>query len=199
MKTLKVLQTLAKIGKIFSKIIFICTIVGACACAVGIPVLALFAKYGSIQGEPFADVFRRESENSLGTAYTVMLVGLVLCVGEAWLAKIAERYFAREIADGTPFTFSGAKALFRLGIWTICLSVGTVAVAQITQSVAAKLLSDVEKLSLDIGSVGTGIAFLVCSLFCKAGAEYAEIARNNEQTPDEAQHTNESAEGDDEA
>ena len=35
MKTLNTIQTLSKIGKIFSKFIYICCIIGICGCAVG--------------------------------------------------------------------------------------------------------------------------------------------------------------------
>lgn len=41
MKTLKTVQTLAKIGKIFSKIIFICSIVGVVRCALGLACVPL--------------------------------------------------------------------------------------------------------------------------------------------------------------
>lgn len=54
MKTLITIQTLAKIGKILSKIIFICCIVGFCGCIVGIVSLAIGAESLKLGGgNPF--------------------------------------------------------------------------------------------------------------------------------------------------
>ena len=41
MNTLKTIQTLSKIGKILSKIVYICCVVGFCGCIVGIISLGL--------------------------------------------------------------------------------------------------------------------------------------------------------------
>lgn len=46
---------------------------------------------------------------------------LLVCAGEAALAKFAESYFRNEQKAETPFTSAGAKELLRLGILTIAV------------------------------------------------------------------------------
>ena len=41
---------------------------------------------------------------------------LIVCAGQAVLAKFAETYFKNKLQAGTPFTFGGAKELLRLGV-----------------------------------------------------------------------------------
>lgn len=62
---------------------------------------------------------------------------LIVCAGEGVLAWFAQRYFAAELADGTPFTEGGAKALNRLGILTICLPPGCATLADLAQAIIA--------------------------------------------------------------
>lgn len=62
---------------------------------------------------------------------------LIVCAGEGILAWFAQRYFAAELADGTPFTEGGAKALNRLGILTICLPPGCATLADLAQAIIA--------------------------------------------------------------
>ena len=101
-----------------------------------------------------------------------MAVGLILCAGEAVLAKFAECYFKHELADGTPFNLSGAKELKRLGILTICIPVGTQIAAEIVYVVMNQIFQDAAPLRLDqSGSIGIGITFIIVSLICQYGAE----------------------------
>lgn len=60
---------------------------------------------------------------------------MILCAGEAVLAKFAEHYFKRELVDGTPFDLGGAKELRRLGILAICIPIGTQMLAEIIYAV----------------------------------------------------------------
>ena len=50
MNTLKVIQSLSKIGKILSRIVFVCCIVGFCGCIVGIISLSLGAETFKLGG-----------------------------------------------------------------------------------------------------------------------------------------------------
>ena len=77
-----------------------------------------------------------------------------------------------ELADGTPFSFAGAKEMQRLGILTICLPIGTKIVAEIVHAVMEQTMQGVAPLQLDNdGSVTLGIMFIVLSLICRYGAE----------------------------
>ena len=112
---------------------------------------------------------------NISTAYAAMAAGMILCAGEAVLAKFAEHYFKRELADGTPFDLGGAKELMRLGILAICIPIGTQIIAEIVYAVMEQTLRGVAPLQLDhSGSVALGVMFIVMSLGCRYGAELRE-------------------------
>ena len=179
MNTLKSIQTLAKIGKVFSKIIFVCCIVGFCGCIVGIVSLALGAETFKLGGATIHSMIENEAGLNLPTLYASMAVGLLFCAAEAVLCKFAEAYFKHELADGDPFTLRGAKELLRLGILTIVIPLGTVIVCSIGVAIADNVYPGIDKLSIgEFSSVGLGIMMIVASLFCRYGAEVAEGKAN---------------------
>ena len=176
MKTLKTIQKLSKAGEILSKIMFICCIVGFCFCIVGIVSMGLGAPALKLGGVMLKGIINTEAETTVGTIYTAMAVGLILCAGEAVLAKFAECYFKHELADGTPFTFGGAEELKRLGILTICIPFGTQIVAEIIYAVMKQMIQDIASFRLDnSGSIGLGITFIIVSLICQHGAEIRNV------------------------
>lgn len=70
------------------------------------------------------------------------------------LAKFAEHYFKRELADGTPFDLGGAKELMRLGILAICIPIGMQMIAEIVYAVMEQALHGVAPFQSDYsGSV----------------------------------------------
>ena len=175
MNTLKTIQTLAKIGKVFSKIIFVCCIVGFCGCIVGIVSLALGAETFKLGGVTIHSMIENEAGLNLPTLYASMAVGLRFCAAEAVLCKFAEAYFKHELANGDPFTLRGAKELLRLGILTIVIPLGTVIVCSIGVSIADNMVPGIDKLSIgEFSSVGLGVMMIVLSLFCRYGAELNE-------------------------
>ena len=172
MKTLHTIQKLSRIGEILSKILFIFCIIGFCGCIVGILSMALGAPALKIGGVTLESILRIEAGVTAGTVYAAMAAGMILCAGEAVLAKFAERYFKRELADGTPFDFGGAKELMRLGILAICIPIGTQAIAEIVCAVMERTLHGAAPFQLDhSGSAALGVMFLVMSLVCCYGAE----------------------------
>ena len=172
MQTLQTIQTLSKIGKVISKIIFICCIVGFCGCIVGIVSLSLGAPTLKLGGITLESILQNEADATVGTLYAEMTAGAIFCVGEGILAKFSMHYLTRELADGTPFTQDGAKELLRLGILTICIPIATQTLAQIAHSILSKVLADVAPLDLEgIGAVAVGVMLIVAALLCKYGAE----------------------------
>ena len=179
MNTLKTIQTLAKIGKVFSKIIFVCCIVGFCGCIVGLVSLAFGAETFKLGGVTIHSMIENEAGMSLPTLYASMAVGLLFCGAEAVLCKFAEAYFKHELADGDPFTLRGAKELLRRGILTVAIPLGTVIVCSIGVAIADNMVPGIDKLSIgEFSSVGLGVMMIVLSLFCRYGAE------RNEGKPD---------------
>ena len=173
MKTLDTIQALSKIGKILSTIVFVCCIIGAAGCILGMLCLPI-ADSGilKIGGVTIHGIIANRADMELNALYPMLLGALIVCAGQAVTAKFAERYFHHELAAGTPFTQAGAKELLRLGILTICVPLGCLIFAQIFSSILAELIGCGEALKLDgDGSVTLGVMFLVASLLCRYGAE----------------------------
>ena len=175
MNTLKTIQTLAKTGKILSKIIYVFCIVGFCGCIVGIVGLAIGAETFKLGGVTVHSMIENEAGMNMPALYASMAVGLLFCAAEAVLCKYAEAYFKHELADGNPFTLRGARELMRLGILTIAIPLGTGIVCSIGVAVADSIYPGIDKLSIgEFSSVGLGVMMIVLSLFCRYGAELNE-------------------------
>ena len=175
MKTLHIIQKLYKLGKVLCKVMFILCLVGFCGCIVGILSMALGAPTLQFGGVTLKSMLNVGAEVTAGTVYAAMAAGMILCAGEAVLAKFAEHYFKRELADGTPFTLDGAKELNRLGVLTICLPIGTQIAAEIVHAVIEQAMQGVAPLSLNSsGSAALGVMFIILSLICRYGAEQHE-------------------------
>ena len=172
MKTLNVIQTLSKIAKVFSTIIFVCAIVGLCLCAVAACSLALGFEGIKIGGVTVESMMPYVSSLPKATRFAITAQGALFCVAAIILSKFAMRYFKRELADGTPFTLDGAKELLRLGILSICIPLAAQILASILLSVVGKTAADVSLPETDgFGSVAIGVALIVMSLLCKYGAQ----------------------------
>ena len=182
MKSLKALQTLAKIGKILSTITFVLSIVVGAFCIAGIFSLLVFPADGfKLFGATIRGLMEKEADVSTATMYATMSCGIILCAGEAVLAKFAERYFKNELKAGTPFTFDGAKELMRLGILAICIPIGTAILSGIVYGIFKLAATDVANPDIHSGaSVGIGVMMIVGSLLCGHGAEISE--KPEEQT-----------------
>lgn len=175
MKTLNNIQKLSKIGKVLSRIVFIFCIIGFCGCVVGILSMALGAPTLKIGGLTLESILSMEAGVTTGTVYAAMAAGMILCAGEAVLAKFAEHYFKRKLADGTPFDLGGAKELMRLGILAICIPIGTQMIAEIVYAVMEQTLHGAAHFQFDpSSSVALGVMFIVLSLICRCGAEMYE-------------------------
>lgn len=175
-KTLRTIQILSKIGKILSKIVFVCCIVGAAFCAAGIVTLALIPDGTKIGDTTIKSLIEVEAETSRGAIYGAMAAAVILLVGEIVLARLADRYFTRELADGTPFTLGGAKQMQKLGICAIVIPIAAAVAGAVTDSVVRTAMDGGKTLLNDRDglSVGLGIMFLVTSLICRHGAELTQ-------------------------
>ncbi len=169
--SLKTIQLLAKIGKVISMIVFVCSIIGIVGCVLGMGAL-IAVKDLEIQGKSLSFIIRRESGLSLTDVYFACTLGVMACIGESVVAKCAVKYFNNELAAGTPFTFEGAQEIKRLGILSIAI---TVSIA-IVKELAYVIFQAFDKVDKEIFegtqvSVDMGVALLVMSLIFKYGAE----------------------------
>ena len=175
MKERNTIQTLSKIGKILSKIIFVCCIVGFCLCVVGAVGVATGFDAIDLGDVTVQGLVQSDVEMGKTALLAVTVAGAIVCAAEAVLARFAVHYFERELKDGTPFTRGGAKELQRLGILAICIPLGAQILAQIVCSVLAEALTDAAVPDLEYaGSVGLGVMMIVMAQVCKYGAALEE-------------------------
>lgn len=180
MKALKTIQTFSEVGKIFSKFITICCIIGMCGCAAGAAALLLGAQTLKLGGVTLHSILETQANVSVGTIWAAIIAGAILCAGEFLVARMAYRYFDNELKAGTPFTAEGAKELLQLGISVIWIPLVALVLAQVAQGVIAQFIPDVEKLSLDgFNSVVLGVMLIAMSLLCAYGAECRENREND--------------------
>lgn len=182
--SLSVIQTLSKIGKIFSKVIFIFCIIGGVGCILGIIALILGIN-GSINllGIDFHSIISGNIKENAATLYAQLVNGLIFAAGEAIIAKFAEIYFSNELKAGTPFTFDGAKEFLRLGIIATAIPVISDIITGISTSIFSVILEKADKSDISISSsIGLGITFIIVSFIFKLGAENSSKS-NEAQTP----------------
>lgn len=180
MKTLKTIQTLCRIGKVLSTIVYIFCIIGFCCCTVGFCCCVAGLKDLVIDGKTIDLILFENAGISMGDIYVAMALAALVCAGEAVLAKFAQHYFKRELTDGTPFTLGGAKELQRLGILTICIPIGTSIVCSIVYGIIAELTVVADSVNVEIDSnVVLGAVFILMALICRAGTELI-CAKNSE-------------------
>lgn len=182
-KTLKTIQTISKVCKIFAEIAFVLLIALACiliAAAVG--VAAGNTALISVNGSSVID----ESLRQLGLSVEYMtagcIAGALFLIAEAVVAKFINVYFKHELKAGTPFTFEGAKEMLRLGIIALAVPVGASIVSAIVLAVMSASSGIANKISIDF-SLGLGLLFLALSPVLKYGAYLAQKADTAEDRP----------------
>lgn len=181
MKSLKIIQTLAKIAKIVSKVLFICCIVGACGCVLGVIALAFGVQEMKFGERSLEIILMEEANTTVNTLYAIMVVGIILSTGEAVICKLAENYFAKQLEAGSPFDFSFAKSTLKFGIFVVCIPLIAMFLSIVCHAIMRECLSNVAAMNLaDYSSVGLGVVFIVLSLVYKYGAEV--VAQSKEET-----------------
>ena len=91
MDTLKIIQTLSKIGRDFSKVVFICCLVGFGGCVIGILSLGFGGEIFKLGGITIHSVIEGHSSMSMPTIYTTMVVGTVIVCSIG--VSIADNFF----------------------------------------------------------------------------------------------------------
>lgn len=177
MKSLQTIQKLSRLGKTLSKIAFIFSVIGFFGCIVGL----LSVQFGSgmilkLGGVTLHGMISGELAGNLKGSSAALGGWLIVCAGEAVLARFAEGYFKQELETGTPFTAAGAKALLRLGILTIAIPTGCALLGSIAEGLIAGFMQVETAAALDLyfdndASIVLGIMFLLASLLCRYGAE----------------------------
>lgn len=184
MKSLNTIQTISKVIKIISKIIFILSIVGACLCAVGIIFTAAGTPVFKIGGVTVKSIIENAENLTTGTVVSELTAGLLISISTIIISKRFVSYFNRELKDGTPFTLDGAKEMQKLGIISICVSLGAQIAANIAHEIIAKIFSQTAELNFSFPSyVAVGVTLIIVAQICKYGAELQE--KNNGASTEE--------------
>lgn len=187
MKTLNLIQKLMKVGKIISKIIFICCCVVSIACFVSIGILAIVSNLPiEINGQTLVNYIMQTEKVNINELFPSMAALVFICAGEAVIAKFAEIYFNNELNKGNPFTFSGAKELLRLGILKISVPLVAAMIAEIASSIIAAIIDCRNNFSIDSGdNIIIGIMLIIISIIFKYGAEITNKSEEDKETAKE--------------
>lgn len=185
-KNYKILQMIAQIGKILSKVAFVFSIIGICGCLVGL----LSNIFGSgnafkIGGVTIYGLLADFDAYNVKSISATLVAWMIVCVGQAVLARFAELYFGNALTAETPFTHTGAVELRRLGIITMVLPTGCAVLAEIVQGIMTGFMNVTADgwsgLNFDNeASVIVGVMFIAGSFLCGYSAEMSE-GKNNAQ------------------
>lgn len=172
MKSLKTIQVLAEIGKVLSKIAYVCSIIGLICCAVAAALLLFGMDIIKLGGVTLRGMLQSTGSINYGTLWSAVSSALCLCTGELFVSRAAGRYFVRELRDGTPFTEDGAHELMQLGISAIWIPIVAQVAAQVLHAVIAEFVPGTA--ALEVGgfeTVALGVTFIIVSLLCASAAQ----------------------------
>ncbi len=171
MKSLNIIQTIAKIAKIVCQILVVLYIIAIAASAIGLAV-TFFSEATFEIGELVFDDFLHVDGDFTLREIRVLLAELIV-VGTAELVTVflIKRYLNHELAACTPFTFEGANELLWLGIKTLSIFVGAMAICGILCMIVFgnAELAGIEMDGLSIGK--HGVEMLLLSVIFRYGAE----------------------------
>ena len=188
-KALKTVQGFAKVAKVLSMIVFVCSIVGFVGCVIAAVVAA--AVTGSFF-DTIKDMVVKLTKEDIAIGKEAVLAasiaGAIICAAEAVLSKFAFNYFRREVNDGTPFTAGGAIELRRLGYLALFIPIGASMIVAIFYGIMQKTFEGIPDWSISNGgTIAIGALFLIGSYVFEYGAEKldAQTAVTAAELPDE--------------
>lgn len=169
-KSLRTVQKVCKVCKVLAEIAFVMLVVGAVLTLAG----------GILIGKGDLDAMLASGMVSFDEALLtspdakeLIMAGCIvlgiMMAAEAVVAKFINVYFKHELKAGTPFTFEGAKEMFRLGIISIAVPLG----ASIVTGIYVAVMTIAEgswDFSIEV-SLGLGLAFIAISPLLKHGTE----------------------------
>ena len=126
---------------VLSKIAFVFSAIGICGCITG-PLSLRFGNGSLIKigGVTLHGLVSEEYGYNIKSISAALSGWMVICAGEAVLARFAEVYFKNELKAGTPFTLAGAKELLRLGILTLAIPTGRAVAGSIVAGIIGKTM-----------------------------------------------------------
>lgn len=166
--SLTAIQKCARVFRVLVRIGLILSIAGA---VFGLATLMLWIHWNNAPatGIPQLDqVMQLIDRGSYYHTLSTLIADVVGCAFGGALLWLFHRYLTHELADGTPFTFSGASELRRLGVVTIVLPLVSLCLQAIPYTVYD--LSYPNRMENGT-SVLLGVALILASLVFRYGAE----------------------------
>ncbi len=174
MKSLNTLQKIFQVFKTLSRVAMILSFVVAGLALLGLSCAMVWRSGGTVVGVQLDTLISLTDTSGFNQMIGSLLSDTVFALTDGILFLLAFRYFSAELADGTPFTRSGADHIKRLGIQTIVLPLVGVIVSSVICSCFE--LPHPEDWS-NSGSVSLGIVLILASLVFRYGAELEEARK----------------------
>lgn len=166
--SLTAIQKCARVFRVLVRVGLILSIAGA---VFGLAALMLWIHWNNAPatGIPQLDqVMQLIDRGSYYHTLSTLIADVVGCAFGGALLWLFHRYLTHELADGTPFTFSGASELRRLGVVTIVLPLVSLCLQAIPYTVYDLSYPN----HMENGtSVLLGVALILASLVFRYGAE----------------------------
>lgn len=185
-KTLKIIQTLAKVAKVICQVVFILSLIGGISSLVSL--IALGIVHGLNFDEKLLKFFVEVDEKmNMPTLYFTGIVGVLGCASSCVTAKFTQKYLEKELETGTPFTLDGSKQLLKTGIIVLVVPAITSALVGIVYGIFYFFLPTTQEAGVSV-DIGLGVAMIILSVVFKYGAQaFAETEKSSTPTPEETQ------------
>lgn len=180
--SLEIIQTFMKVGQVLSKVVNVFCLIGIIGCVIGAIALGTVQNVIVLGNITIHGIIDAKDYLSIGTGYTGLTIGVIVCTAQYFLSKKAYEYFTNELEANTPFTFEGAKELWNLGLYNIFISLASVIASNIAYITMSRLFKTVAEINInDVETIGMGATMLALSVIFKYGAEVMENVKENKK------------------
>lgn len=171
MKSLETVQKTFQVFQVLAKAAMILCFVGCGLCLLGAACGFVWRGGGAVIGADMETLLALTDSAALDRMTAALLADAVFVLTDALLFLFAWRYLRAEQADGTPFTFAGAKRVKNLGIKAIVMPLVAAMIAAVIFGCFGQAPAGVDWDGA--WSVALGIVLIVTSLVFRYGAELA--------------------------
>ena len=175
MKSLKRIQTMAKVLKILFTIVYVACVVGAIFSMLGLALTPIVANNETLRKY----VLRGGAEFNLNSYLATCICAVITCGTWFYLGYKNVEFYKYELKTGTPFDKTVTVSLRKLAFEAIIIS----CVANIIEVVICCLFY-VEIKDFGVGEIGTGIVYLLISLILDYGADLNQEKEKIENVDD---------------
>lgn len=178
-RSLHVIQTTAKVTHIVCRVLRVLAIIGTIGSLVGF-VLLLALQGVSIGGETVAAIVERKEGVPIGAAIVSCLTGAVSSAAAFLVLHVAIPYLSEELADGTPFTASGALHMRKLGIVATVVPLCRETLNGILSAIFTLIYPAADIVYGGGADIGGGLLLILLSFVFAYGAERDALIKEEE-------------------